>query len=283
LLGKQIVRLVDKGKAGLLSITPDVAVETSGFSNSQMWPSVSGSAGNWGMDGDAKVVAAMPSIAIVDSGIEARSADFGNRTIASVNLSTLPGAAGAGDGRGHGTFVAGIAAGAATNRAGADPVVKLVDVKVMDSTGMGLTSDVIRACQWILDNKAKYNIKVANFSLHSDINAPFYVDPLDRAVEQLWFSGVVVVAASGNYGTASGPSGVLYSPSDDPFVITVGAADIGTASGNTDDTIAPWSAWGYTGDGFAKPEVSAPGRYLIGPVPPTSSLLSHPPSTLPTS
>ena len=25
-------------------------------------------------------------------------------------------------------------------------------------------------------------------------------DPLDKAVEKLWFSGVVVVAAAGNYG-----------------------------------------------------------------------------------
>ena len=91
---------------------------------------------------------------------------------------------------------------------------------------MGLTSDIIRACQWILDNKAKYNIRVANFSLHSTITAPFYLDPLDRAVEQLWFNGIVVVAAAGNYGTASGPSGVVYSPGDDPFVITVGAADL---------------------------------------------------------
>ena len=64
---------------------------------------------------------------------------------------------------------------------------------------------MIRACQWILDNKAKYNIRVANFSLHSQIAAPFYLDPLDRAVEQLWFNGVVVVAAAGNYGTADRP------------------------------------------------------------------------------
>ncbi len=124
---------------------------------------------------------------------------------------------------------------------------------------MGLTSDVIRACQWILDNKAKYNIRVANFSLHSQITAPFYLDPLDRAVEQLWFNGVVVVVAAGNYGTPDGPSGVLYSPSDDPFVITVGAVDLGSQSRLADDRIAPWSSWGSTIDGFAKPELSAPG------------------------
>ncbi|HLY95521.1 MAG TPA: S8 family serine peptidase, partial [Gaiellaceae bacterium] len=33
-----------------------------------------------------------------------------------------------------------------------------------------------------------------------------------------------------------------------------------------------WSAYGYTYDGFAKPDLAAPGRYMIGPVPPTSTL-----------
>jgi serine protease AprX len=280
LTGDQIVALVthpDDG--GLLSVTPDAPVQTTGYSNTQLWPYVSGSASNWGMDGDPNVRAAMPSIAIVDSGIQSQ-ADLGNRVIAAVNLSSLPGTTAGVDGRGHGTFVAGIAAGQAPNHVGADPVANLIDVKVMDSTGMGLTSDVIRACQWILDNKAKYDIRVANFSLHSDINAPFYVDPLDRAVEQLWFNGVTVVAAAGNYGVPTGPSGVLYSPGDDPFVITVGAADVGTSAGNNDDSIAPWSAWGYTGDGFAKPELSAPGRYMIGPVPPGATLLTDFPSSV---
>ena len=125
---------------------------------------------------------------------------------------------------------------------------------------------MIAAAQWILANKDTYNIKVANFSLHSAAATHFYYDPLDRAVEKLWLNGVVVVAAAGNYGSAAGPSGVLYSPGNDPFVITVGAVDIGTAFGTLDDTAAPWSAWGSTEDGFRKPELGAPGRYMIGPV-----------------
>ena len=99
----------------------------------------------------------------------------------------------------------------------------------MDDNGAARTSDVVAAAQWILANKDTYNIKVANFSLHSATATHFYYDPLDRAVEKLWLNGVVVVAAAGNYGTAAGPSGVLYSPGNDPFVITVGAVDIGSA------------------------------------------------------
>jgi subtilisin family serine protease len=53
---------------------------------------------------------------------------------------------------------------------------------------------------------------------------------------------------------------------NDPFVITVGAADVENTVQTADDTAAPWSAWGYTPDGFMKPDRSAPGRYVIGPV-----------------
>jgi serine protease AprX len=65
---------------------------------------------------------------------------------------------------------------------------------------------------------------------------------------------------------------VSFAPGNDPFVITVGATDIGTALSAADDTIAPWSAWGYTPDGFMKPDIGAPGRYIIGPVSPNGGL-----------
>ncbi len=292
LTGDQIVALVTQpNNGGLLSITPDAAVQTTGatpppppapgaggFSSYQLWPFASKAADNWTNDGDPKFSPTVSTIAIVDTGVQSRS-DFGNRLLASVNLSTLPDNS-PGDGRGHGTFVAGVAAGSQPGASGANPAANLVSIDVMDDTGMGLTSDIIRACQWILDNKAKYNIRVANFSLNSTITAPFYLDPLDRAVEQLWFNGIVVVAAAGNYGTAGGPTGVVYSPGDDPFVITVGAADLNGSNDPHKSTMAPWSAWGSTVDGFAKPEVSAPGRYMIGPVPSGASLITERPDAV---
>ena len=60
---------------------------------------------------------------------------------------------------------------------------------------------------------------------------------------------------------------MLYAPGNDPFVITVGAIDLGNSVGADDDTVAPWSAYGYTPDGFYKPDVAAPGRYMVGPGP----------------
>jgi serine protease AprX len=97
-------------------------------------------------------------------------------------------------------------------------------------------------------------------------------DPVNQAVERLWFAGIVVVTAAGNYAETGAASGVRFSPSNDPFVITVGAADIAGTAENGDDFNAPWSAYGYTHDGFAKPELAAPGRHVNGAVPVGSSL-----------
>jgi serine protease AprX len=253
-----------------LIVTPDVQVHVSGYSSAQLWPYETGLSKGWS-GGDAPPTSTMPTIAVVDSGIQANRADFGNRVLASVKFTTLPDDS-AGDGRGHGTFVAGIAAGGADSYTGGTPQAKLVSLDVMDDHGVARTSDVIAAAQWILENKDTYNIRIANFSLHSATSSHFFRDPLDQAVEKLWFNGVVVVAAAGNYGLPNAPSGVLYAPGNDPFVITVGAVDIGGTKNVKDDTNAPWSAYGRTPDGFMKPELAAPGRYMVGPVPAGSTL-----------
>ena len=198
-----------------LTVTPDAPVHVSGYSSNQLWPYESGVSRGWSGP-DAPLPGTAPTIAVVDSGIQANRPDFGNRVLANVNFSTLPENS-AGDGRGHGTFVAGIAAGGADGYTGATPQANLVSLDVMDDHGVARTSDVIAACQWILANKAKYNIRIANFSLHSATKSNFFRDPLDRAVEKLWFGGVVVVAAAGNYGSAAGPSGVPYAPGQRPL------------------------------------------------------------------
>src|SRR6266581_34716 len=264
LTGKQILRIAKNGIAE--SIVPNEPVKTSSYSNNQMWTS---SIDVW--PNCSSPAANAPTIAVVDSGIQATRPDFGSRVLAQVNLSSL-GPNSVGDGFGHGTFVAGIAAGAANGYAGAMPNANLLSIDVMNDLGQGTVSDVVRACDWILANKAKYNIQVANFSLHAASMASVMFDPLDQAVEKLWLNGVVVVAAAGNYGTDPVPSGVPFAPGNDPFVITVGATDIGNGNGAGDDSVAPWSAYGYTADGFWKPDLGAPGRYLVGPVPATSYL-----------
>jgi serine protease AprX len=266
LTGKQILHLARMSYVSSIVANDSTAPTAVGglpMYNTQLWPWAVSAPVDW-----VGSASKMPTIAIVDSGIDpAHTADFGNRVIGQVNLaSRTPNSPG--DGYGHGTFVAGIAAGAAPTYAGMAPKANLLSVDVMNDKGEATVADVVRACDWILANKSTYNIQIANFSLHASNRASVLFDPLDQAVEKLWLNGIVVVAASGNYATdaQNTPSGVNFAPGNDPFVITVGAADIGANIGTEDDTVAPWSAWGYTGDGFMKPDVGAPGRYMVGPV-----------------
>jgi serine protease AprX len=265
-----------------LTITPDAPAHPTGqlYTSKQLWVPNTGIDKLWNArvkPNDTRTMSDItaPTIAVVDSGIDAtKVADFGGRVIQQVNLCSLPNNS-PGDGRGHGTFVAGIAAGQAPNYAGASPRSNLVSLDVMDDTGTARTSDVIAAAQWILANKDTYNIRVANFSLHSSASSSFTHDPLDKAVEKLWFSGVFVAAAAGNYGLPTGPSGVKYAPGNDPFVLTVGAADMDGDPNPRNDTAPSWSAYGYTNDGFMKPEVAADGRYMVGPIPMGSTLAAQ--------
>jgi serine protease AprX len=264
LTGKQILRLAKNGFAS--SIQPNDTVKMSGVKlptyNAQLWPWATGAPVDW-VNGASKA----PTIAIVDSGIAATRSDVAGRVLGQVNLASLPGNTPTGDGYGHGTFVAGIAAGAAPGYAGVAPKANLMSVDIMNDQGQATVADVVAAADWILQNKTTYNIKVANFSLHAVNRASIRFDPIDQAVEKLWLNGVTVVAAAGNYAVNGAESGVEFAPGNDPFVITVGAADIGNSIGSGDDLAAPFSAWGYTPDGFMKPEIGAPGRYMIGPVP----------------
>jgi serine protease AprX len=277
--GEQLVDVATQ--KGVLAITRDRKLVASGsswqYSNDQGWTDTVNANDFW--SGGTLNNLQLPAIAIVDSGIQKARADFdgGARVIKQVTLtSLLPNSTG--DGRGHGTFVAGIAADSASHISGAAPTAPIVSLDVMDDNGMALTSDVIAAADWILQNKAAYNIRVANFSLQSSTPATFAYDPLDQAVEKLWFNGVVVVAAAGNYGDNGQPTTMAYAPGNDPFVITVGASDENnTSSTAADDFAAPWSAYGYTLDGFAKPDLGAPGRVLYGPVPSTSTMVKEHP------
>jgi len=271
--GAGLLRLAKR--PGVFAITLDSSM-TSTVKNPQKWPDAAGARWFWGSPTAKSSQAA--TIAIVDSGVDDSNNQLGTRLLTQVDF-TPAGTSTRADGRGHGTFVAGIAAGA-DQYGGTAPDANVVSLKVFDDLGRGMTSDVLRAADWILQNKDRYNIRVANFSLQTGMATSFRFDPLDRAVEQLWQSGVVVVVAAGNYASHGAPSGVLFSPVNDPFVITVGALDVNGSPSPTDDFNAPWSAYGYTVDGFAKPELAAPGRYMIEWVPSATSLAAERPNAV---
>ena len=96
----------------------------------------------------------------------------------------------------------------------------------------------------------------------------YKTDPLDAAVESAWLKGLVVVAAAGNRGTDA--DAVQYAPGNDPYVISVGALDDQASQADGDDSRATWSSRGVTQDGFAKPEIHAPGARIVSTLAPGS-------------
>ena len=168
LTGREILRLAHKRSILAISIDQPVRI-TSGplYTSKQRWPYVSGVAKFWNQlhDGNPASMANPPTIAVIDSGVDPTRPDLAGRVLKEVNFTSLPNNS-PHDGRGHGTFVASIAAGSGNLYAGVAPNAKIVSIDVVDDTGMGMSSDVIAAADWILANKATYNIRVANFSLH---------------------------------------------------------------------------------------------------------------------
>jgi len=204
-------------------------------------------------------------VAIVDSGTEYNSdysATSGNRIAA--QKSFCVDSVSVQDYYGHGSHVAGIVGGSGAASgglyAGVAPGVSILGLKIANDTGLSRESDVVAALQWILENKARYNIRVANLSINCAVPMSYHESPLDAACEVLWFNGVVVVASAGNVSSMSVINTIDSAPANDPFIITVGATDeVGTAS-RKDDKLTSFSAFGVTRDGFKKPDVVAPGK-----------------------
>nr|CAA9290318.1 hypothetical protein AVDCRST_MAG63-4302 [uncultured Armatimonadetes bacterium] len=228
------------------------------------------------------------AVAVVDSGIR-ESVDLArnnkSRVVARVDYVAGIGAAG-NDGYGHGTHVAGIIAGNGAGSTGPNyhrtfygiaRKADLVDLRVLDATGQGPVSDVVKAIDWVVANKDVYNIRVMNLSLGHEVGESYTTDPLCRAVEAAWKAGVVVVCAAGNegrlqpialplllnndgYGTAYGS---ILSPANSPYVITVGAMK-STAGGRAGDRIGSYSGRGPSRLDFVlKPDIVAPGDGVI--------------------
>jgi serine protease AprX len=210
-------------------------------------------------------------VAVIDTGIAGDLPDFrahggrSSRVVASAV--TNPCASDANDHFGHGTHVAGLIAGSGRHH-GVAPGANLVSVKVSDDDGNTTVLDVIYGIQFAVEQRHRLGIRVINLSLSSTVAESYLTDPLDAAVESAWFSGIVVVAAAGNEGTAA--NAVSYAPGNDPYVITAGAVDDRGTRELSDDVLAPWSSRGLTQDGVRKPEVLAPGTRVVAPLAPGS-------------
>lgn len=164
------------------------------------------------------------------------------------------------DDNGHGTFVAGVAAGngylSGGKYRGIAPDASLIGVKVMDENGSGDSSDIIAGMQWVVNNKDKYNIRVLSVSLGAKPGSVTKFDPLAVAVDAVWDKGIIVVVAAGN----SGPrQNTITTPGISSKVITVGAVDDKRTIEYEDDKMTDFSSRGPVNRRLIKPDLVAPG------------------------
>ncbi len=187
-------------------------------------------------------------ICILDTGIDLEHPDFAGR-IAGVADFTGEGIS---DLNGHGTHVAGIAAGdgrgCGGKYRGVAPAAQLFVAKVLDRRGSALMSDVMAGIDWAV----KQNVDVINLSLSGPPPGDGS-DALSETADLVAERGFVVCAAGGNSGPTPGSIGP---PGCARQVITVGAS-------TDDDNILEASSRGPTADGRVKPDVVFPGAGIV--------------------
>jgi thermitase len=131
------------------------------------------------------------TIANIDTGIDLTHPDLVDKLVPGYDF--VEGDAGARDGHGHGTHVAGVAAATSNNHAGVTGVAwqaRIMPVRVLDEFGVGWDADIVEGIRWAYQNGAD----VLNLSLGGAGYSPAMQDVIDEAHA----AGSLVVAAMGN-------------------------------------------------------------------------------------
>jgi serine protease AprX len=133
-------------------------------------------------------------------------------------------------------------------------------IRTMNDEGRITTPVIVRALRWIADAAERLNIRVANVSVYADELDHTLDHPVNRAVEDLVASGIVVVAAVGN-----NPWSPVRPPAAAPSAITVGGLD---DKNSLDAKVGELyhSTFGITALGVQKPDLIAPAIWLPAPI-----------------
>ncbi|ONF74369.1 S8 family serine peptidase [Amycolatopsis keratiniphila] len=150
------------------------------------------------------------NIYVMDSGINAAHTDFTGRIGAGYDF--VDGDSTPQDCHGHGTHVAGSAAG---SRYGVAKKATIVPLRVLNCSGSAYDDDLIAAANWVTRNATKP--AVLNYSIGCRSQCPSN-PPLESAVRSVIASGVQWVMAAGN----SNDDACQYSPQHIRDGVTVG-------------------------------------------------------------
>jgi subtilisin family serine protease len=175
---------------------------------------------------DVTVGAGSAVIAVLDTGVQASHPDLAGRVLAGHDF--VNNDSGAYDDNGHGTMVAGVAAGAGMNDRGIAGMCwrcKILPVKVANSHGSLRWSNVAAGITWAV----RHGADVINMSFGGNTGSSTVANAVAYARNQ----GVVVVAAAGNEGNTQ-----RFYPAAYPGVLSVAAT-------NSNDNLYSWSTRGW--------------------------------------
>ena len=208
---------------------------------------------------NVKFVGALKDLVTFDAGEPAVGGDLFVENLPTSETST-----------GHGTHVAGIAAGDGTQSGfkyrGVAPGANLVGIGAGDGLSVLWT---LAGFDYVLENQEKYNIQVVNNSW--GISGADFVadDPVNVATKKLYSRGIAVVFSAGN----DGPGENTMNPySLAPWVISVAAGcktvspdPTSSADGCAGGTslLADFSSRGRRNDALYKPDITAPGVHIV--------------------
>lgn len=151
------------------------------------------------------------TVAVVDTGVDGKHEDLSAGQVGGGYLSYCQASGGTGnclvhisatvaagentDDNGHGTIVAGIIGATPDNSKGIAGInwnVRLMPIKVLDSSGSGVSSDVAAGIVWAADNGAQIiNLSLGGTSIEGNA-------VLNQAITYAYNKSVLVVAAAGN-------------------------------------------------------------------------------------
>jgi subtilisin family serine protease len=164
----------------------------------------------------------------------------------------------------HGTAIAGLIGSDDPNDLGVAPGVKIVALRVTDSTNTASLNSVASALQWVIANHAQYNITAVNMSLSDGGNYAqnwFATDggtgqQVTDLIGQLTAMNIPIIAATGN--SFSGVQGEGFA------AIVAGTISV-TATDLSGNLLSDAQRLGSAIGGVSATTIAAPGAGLTAP------------------